>query len=159
MTVLVLSSPEEVSATEGSVLGVSDWFLIDQGRVARFASATEDYQWIHVDPERAASGPFGGTIAHGYLVLSLIPKLSSQVFHLSGTEFALNYGLDRVRFVTPVPTGSRIRAEVRMVTVEHRPDRFLRMTLETVVRIEGVEKPACVCVGVGLARFTESAPG
>lgn len=156
MTVLRMSSPREVLASEGKVLGVSDWFVIDQERVDLFARATDDHQWIHVDEERAASGPFGGTIAHGYLVLSLVPRLSSEVFHIEGAAFALNYGLDRVRFVSPVPTGSRIRAEVRMVEVVVSDDDTVRMNLETIIRLEGVDKPACVCQGIGLVKFGAS---
>jgi len=125
--------------------GVSDWILIDQERVNRFANATDDHQWIHVDVESAQKGPFGGTIAHGFLILSLIPLFSSSGKYLpEGMKMALNYGLNKVRFIDPVPVGSRVRSRMVISAVEEKdPGRILMTTTHT-IEIEGHDKPACV---------------
>ena len=115
------SSAEQLQQAVGEELGTSDWVLIEQARVDLFADATDDHQWIHVEPERAAAGPFGGTIAHGYLTLSLIPYLGSQVFSLETPGAKLNYGVNKVRFPSPVPVGSRIRSRVFMGEVTDLP--------------------------------------
>src|SRR6188508_2996594 len=117
----VFSTLDEVSAAIGEELGTSDWLEIDQDRVNRFADATGDHQWIHVDVERSKEGPFGGTIAHGYLTLSLVPWLGSQVFTLDTPGAKLNYGVNKVRFPSPVPVGSRVRATVSIGAVTDVP--------------------------------------
>src|SRR5690242_3596795 len=130
-------------------LGSSEWVTIDQRRVNQLADATGDHQWIHVDVERAKAGPFGGTIAHGYLTLSLIPWLGSQVFKLATPGAKLNYGLNKVRFAAPVPVGSEIRVSVRLGAVD-TTDAGLRATFHHTIEIEGGDKPACVAETVVL---------
>jgi acyl dehydratase len=139
----VIHDADELRGLIGEVVGTSDWLEITQERVDRFADATDDHQWIHVDPERARSGPFGGTIAHGYLTLSLIPFLSTQVFELGFGKARLNYGLNKVRFPSPLVVGSRVRDRVDVGGVVEVPTGTqvtLRHTLET----EDGGKPACV---------------
>jgi acyl dehydratase len=133
----------------GTELGASDWLTIDQPRVGLFADATDDHQWIHVEPERAASGPYGATIAHGYLTLSLLPALAGRAFSLSGVGRRVNYGLDRVRFPAPVVVGSRVRAVVTLRSATPIPGG-VQMGLRCVVEIEGSEKPACVAETITL---------
>lgn len=136
-------------ATVGQHLGHSEWHTITQEQVDLFAEATGDRQWIHVDTERAASGPFGGTIAHGYLTLSMIPMLGQQVYRFDNITMAVNYGTDRVRFLQPVRVGSRIRAGVEVVGVE--PGRQgTRMVLRCTIDIERADRPACVAETVVL---------
>jgi acyl dehydratase len=136
---------EKLKTMIGQDNGVSDWVLIDQERVNRFAAATDDYQWIHVDVEQAKNGPFGGTIAHGFLILSLIALFSSSGKYLpEGMKMALNYGLNKVRFIDPVPVGSRVRSRMVISAVEEKdPGRILMTTTHT-IEIEGQAKPACV---------------
>src|SRR5690242_12361416 len=105
----VFNGLDELRAAAGTQVGASDWMTIEQARVDTFADATEDHQWIHVDEEKAEAGPFGGTIAHGFLTLSLLPKLMSQVYRIDGVKMGVNYGLNKVRFTAPVPVGSKIR--------------------------------------------------
>ena len=143
------TSFDELTAAVGEDLGTSDWLEIDQARVDAFADATGDHQWIHVDRERAANGPFGGTIAHGYLTLSLVPFLGSQVFSLETPGAKLNYGVNKVRFPNPVRVGSRVRTRVSVVAVEDIPTGK-QMLLKHVVEIEGQDKPACVAETVVL---------
>ncbi len=145
----VLDDLAELATLTGAELGTSDWFEIDQDRVDGFAAATGDHQWIHVDVDRAASGPFGGTIAHGYLTLSLIPILGSQVFSLETPGAKLNYGVNKVRFPHPVRVGSRIRDRVTMGEVTDLP-AGKQLTLHHVIEIEGQAKPACVAETVVL---------
>ncbi len=134
----------------GEELGVSDWLTIDQARISAFADATNDHQWIHVDPERAAGGPFGSTIAHGYLTLSLVAGLSAGLFGESGFAAIINYGLEKVRFITPVRVGSRIRLRAKLVSIEPKgPGRRL-MTTENTIEIDGEAKPALVAVGLAM---------
>ena len=140
---------DEVAAATGEELGTSDWVTIDQERVDRFAEATGDHQWIHVDVERAKDGPFGGTIAHGYLTLSLVPWLGSQVFALETPGAKLNYGVNKVRFPNPVRVGSRVRATVSIADVTDLP-AGKQLTLKYVVEIDGQDKPACVAETVVL---------
>jgi acyl dehydratase len=147
--VRVFESPDEVVAAVGADLGTTEWVEMTQDRVDAFADATGDHQWIHVDVERAKSGPFGGTIAHGYLTLSLVPWLGSQVFTLGGEGAKLNYGTNKVRFPQPVPVGSRIRAQVSVAEaqpVKVGTQAVFRYTIE----IEGQDKPACVAETVVL---------
>jgi acyl dehydratase len=129
----------------GQELGVTDWVVIDQERIGRFADCTGDHQWIHVDAERAArEGPFGGTIAHGFLCLSLLAPAQTSIAVTSDAAQVLNYGLDRVRFMAPVKTGSRVRTRVHLLSAENKgPGRLLVKTKNT-VEVEGEEKPALV---------------
>ncbi len=145
----VLDDLDQLTGLAGDELGVSDWLEIDQDRVDRFADATGDHQWIHVDVVRAAAGPFGGTIAHGYLTLSLIPFLGSQVFSLETPGAKLNYGVNKVRFPTPVRVGSRIRSRVVMGQVSDLP-RGKQLTFRHTIEIEGEDKPGCVAETVVL---------
>jgi acyl dehydratase len=140
---------DEVADATGEELGTSDWLTIDQDRVNQFADATGDHQWIHVDEERAKEGPFGGTIAHGYLTLSLVPWLGSQVFSLETPGAKLNYGVNKVRFPNPVRVGSRIRNTVSVLDVADIPTGK-QLTLKHVIEIEGESKPACVAESVVL---------
>jgi acyl dehydratase len=128
----------------GTHLGYSDWVRIDQERVNLFADATNDHQWIHVDPERAASGPFGGTIAHGYLTLALIPGLMKQVLVVEGIGFGLNYGCNKVRFPSPLPVGSDLRMGMAVAGVEKTPDNGVQIALDVTFEIRDAPKPACV---------------
>jgi acyl dehydratase len=139
----VFTTLDEVAAASGEELGTSEWLTIEQDRVDRFAEATGDHQWIHVDVERAASGPFGGTIAHGYLTLSLVPFLGSQVFALETPGAKLNYGVNKVRFPHPVRVGKRVRAHVTLAEAAEIP-AGQQLTLRYTVEIEGEAKPACV---------------
>ena len=143
------TSFDDLTAAVGEDLGASDWLTIEQERVDAFAEATGDHQWIHVDVPRAAAGPFGGTIAHGYLTLSLIPMLGAQVFGLETPGAKLNYGVNKVRFPHPVRVGSRVRLRVSVVAVEDVP-AGKQMQLKQVVEIEGQDKPACVAETVVL---------
>ncbi|GJF16819.1 MaoC family dehydratase [Mycolicibacterium cyprinidarum] len=133
----------ELIAAEGEQLGPTEWLDITQDRVDLFADATDDHQWIHVDPERAADGPFGGTIAHGLLTLSLIPHFTHQLYSVDNVAMAINYGYNRVRFITPVRVGSRLRARAEITSVTQL-DSAVQATLATTVEIEGSEKPAAV---------------
>ena len=145
----VFTTFEEIEAAAGQELGASEWVTIDQRRVNQFADATGDHQWIHVDTERAKEGPFGGTIAHGYLTLSLVPWLGSTVFKLATPGAKLNYGLNKVRFPNPVKVGSKIRLRVSINTVTDIPSGK-QMTFTHVIEIEGEEKPALVAETVVL---------
>jgi acyl dehydratase len=139
----VFTGAEELRAAAGEQLGTSDWLTIDQQRVNAFADATEDHQWIHVDPERAAAGPFGTTIAHGFLTLSLVPYLIDQTYRVEGTTLVLNYGLNKVRFPAPVPVGSAVRAEVSLAEAAEVTGG-LQLVVRATLHIEGGAKPGCV---------------
>lgn len=143
----VFTSADELRAAVGEELGVSDWLEIDQRRIDLFAEATGDHQWIHVDPELAQSGPFGSTIAHGYLTLSLLPVLVSQVLHVEGVRMGVNYGSNKVRFPAPVPVGSRLRARVRLADVQDAGEG-VQVTAQVTVEREGGEKPVCAAESV-----------
>ena len=145
----VFSSFEEIESAAGEEIGTTDWVEITQERVDQFADATGDHQWIHVDVEKAKEGPFGGTIAHGYLTLSLVPWLGSQVFTLDTPGAKLNYGVNKVRFPSPVPVGSRVRATVSVGEVTD-VSAVTQLTLKYVVEIEDQDKPACVAETVVL---------
>ncbi|WP_370289713.1 MaoC family dehydratase [Nocardioides sp.] len=129
--------------SEGDSLGTSEWLTVEQERIDLFADATGDHQWIHVDPERAATGPFGGTIAHGFLTLSLLPPLLNQLYRVDGPRMAVNYGLDKVRFVAPVPAGARIRLSATIVETAAL-EGAVQAIVESTFEIEGVERPAAV---------------
>lgn len=149
----ILNDSDEIAAAAGQELGVSEWVAITQDRIDMFADATGDRQWIHVDPERAADGPFGATIAHGYLTLSMLPFLGAQVFAFAGDVARVNYGLNKVRFVAPVLVGSKVRSRVELLTVEEI-DKGQRATLQHTVEIKGSDKPACVAETVTLLMAT-----
>ncbi len=134
----------------GQPLGHSDWITVDQSRVNAFAEATEDRQWIHVDPERAKAGPFGGPIAHGFLTLSLIPYFFETGFAVAETRMVVNYGLNKVRFTSPVPVGSRLRAAFKLLAMDDVAGGARQLTIEVSIEREGVDKP--VCVAESLAR-------
>lgn len=139
----VFANADEVRAAKGEHLGTSQWHDITQHQVDQFAEATEDHQWIHVDPERAAQGPFGGTIAHGFLTLSLVSALNAELYRFEGIKMGINYGLNKVRFPSPVKVSSRVRASTDLADVTEAGGG-LQLTLSTTVEIEGSDKPACV---------------
>ena len=143
------ASLDEFAAAVGEHLGYSEWLKVTQDRVNQFADATDDHQWIHVDQAKARTGPFGGTIAHGYLTLSLVPWLGSQVFGLDTPGAKLNYGVNKVRFPNPVRVGSRIRSRVTINAVVDIPTGK-QLTVGHVIEIEGEDKPACVAETVVL---------
>jgi acyl dehydratase len=143
----------ELKAAEGEHLGTSDWHEVTQDAVNAFADVTGDHQWIHVDEARAKETPFGGTIAHGYFTLSLAPMLTDQVFELQGFAFALNYGLNKVRFPAPLPVGSKVRMHAKLKELADVPGGA-QMTVEVTFEREGGDKP--VCVAETLARVYEA---
>ena len=145
----VFTTFEELHDAVGEDLGSTDWLEVTQDRVDAFADATGDHQWIHVDVERAKDGPFGGTIAHGYLTLSLVPYLGAQVFSIETPGAKLNYGVNKVRFPTPVPVGSRIRDRVVLGEATDLPTGT-QLTFRHTIEIEGQDKPACVAETVVL---------
>jgi acyl dehydratase len=144
-------SLEELRKAVGTEVGVSDWLQIDQARINLFADATDDHQWIHVDPQAAAQGPFGTTVAHGYLTLALLPKLSEGVVRVKGVRMGVNYGLNKVRFPAPVPVGSRVRARYELVSVEDVDNGGVQTVFRVTVEREGGDKP--VCVAETVSRF------
>ncbi len=139
----MFGSISELDDAVGTHLGYSDWIEITQERINLFAEATSDHQWIHVDPERAASGPFGTTIAHGYLTLSLAVPATEQLLKVEGSQMGINYGANKVRFISPVPVGSRVRAGAAVAAVEDFGGGRA-VTLDVIFEIDGTEKPACV---------------
>lgn len=141
-------SVAELVAAKGESLGQSDWVTITQDDVNLFADATGDHQWIHVDPDRAAKGPFGGTIAHGFMTLALLPRLQHQMYTVNGIKLGINYGLNKVRFPAPVPVGTRVRARSSLVDAEELGNGAVQTTVSTTVDIEGSDKPACVAESV-----------
>ncbi|MFF2524244.1 MaoC family dehydratase [Streptomyces liangshanensis] len=148
----IFTSAEELRAGVGEQLGHSDWLEIDQKRIDLFADATGDHQWIHVDPVRAAAGPFGTTIAHGYLTLSLLPVFVPQIIAVENVTMGVNYGTDKVRFPAPVPVGSRLRASAVLRSVEEAGGGVQVTALVTVER-EGGTKPVCVAESVSRYYF------
>lgn len=134
----------EVAANVGQEVAVTDWLTITQEQVNQFAEATGDHQWIHTDPERAAQGPFGAPIAHGFLTLSLIPRFFETGIAIAGARMGVNYGLNRVRFTSPVPVGSRLRARLKLEQAEAIAPDGLQMTWLVTIEREGGDKPACV---------------
>lgn len=139
----VFNDVAELEAAVGTHLGYSDWHTITQEQINGFAEHTGDDQWIHVDPERATEGPFGGTIAHGYLTLSLVPKFLWQIYQVEGVKLGVNYGADKLRFPSPVPAGSRVRAGVELVSVTPGEGTY-RVVTRVKIEREGGDKPACV---------------
>jgi len=140
----VFDTPADLKSAVGKQLGVSDWLEIDQQRIDKFADATGDHQWIHVDPERAKNGPFGATIAHGYLTQSLVNYFLPQIVEVHGISMGVNYGANRIRFPAPVPVGSRIRGSAELLGVEETKDGGVQATIRVTVEIEGSERPGCV---------------
>src|ERR1700744_3878370 len=147
-------SVAELEAAVGQEIGPTDWFEIDQQRVNGFADDTEDHQWIHIDPERAAKGPFGAPVAHGFLTLSLIPYLSSQLRTVDNVTMGVNYGRDRVRFPTPVRVGSRVRARATIKSLDKLSEEAVHLVTRVTIEVEGSEKPACVADMVSRYYFT-----
>ncbi|BBE34747.1 MaoC family dehydratase [Sphingosinicella microcystinivorans] len=145
-------SVQDYKAMVGSELGVSRWFEVDQKRIDTFAECTEDFQFIHVDAERAADTPFGGTIAHGFLTLSLLSAMAYELFpKLEGAKMGVNYGMNKLRFLAPVRSGKRVRGRMKLLDVTERNPGVLQSTYEVVVEIEGEDKPALLAEWVGLA--------
>ncbi|MCH2170731.1 MaoC family dehydratase [Myxococcota bacterium] len=139
----VFENPSEILNAVGKQLGKSDWLVIDQERIDQFAEATGDHQWIHVDPERAKEGPYGATIAHGYLTQSLVNFFLPQIVEVRGASMGINYGADKLRFPAPVPVGSRIRGSAELIACEEIKG-CIQATVRVSVEIEGSERPACV---------------
>jgi acyl dehydratase len=137
----------ELEALVGQALGHSDWITVDQSRIDRFADATGDHQWIHVDPQRAAAGPFGTTVAHGFLTLSLLPEMAASAFQITGSRMGVNYGLNRVRFPSPVPSGSKLRGHFKLLSFEPI-DGGAQLVMEVTMEREGSAKPVCVAESV-----------
>ncbi|MGW0878838.1 MaoC family dehydratase [Streptomyces sp. NPDC002671] len=141
------TSPDELKAAVGEQLGYTDWLEVDQKRIDLFAEATGDHQWIHVDPEKAAAGPFRTTIAHGYLTLSLLPIFGPQLMQVEGVKMGVNYGTNKVRFPAPVPVGSRLRSTATITGVE-AVKGGVQVTVAFTVEREGGDKPVCVAESV-----------
>ena len=139
----VFETPSALKASEGKHLGYSDWLEITQDRIDKFADATGDHQWIHVDPERAKQGPFGACIAHGYLTQSLVNMFLPQIVEVRGISMGVNYGADRLRFPAPVPVGSRVRGGGELLSVEEVKGG-VQATIRVTVEIEGGDRPGCV---------------
>ncbi len=149
---MAFASLDELRAAAGTEIGHGPWIEVTQQRIDQFADATADHQWIHVDPERAAAGPFGGTVAHGYLTLSLIPALTVGMAAVDGVTMGVNYGLNKVRFPAPVPAGSRVRARVALVSVDDVPGGA-QVTSQVTLEREGGDKPVCVAETVSRLYF------
>ncbi|HLU91524.1 MAG TPA: MaoC family dehydratase [Pedomonas sp.] len=141
---VVFNNPRELLGKEGTKLDASEWLTIEQDRIDAFGQVTGDLQWIHVDPERAKDGPFGATIAHGYLTLSLVNMFLPQMIDVRGFTAGINVGLDRLRFLNPVVVGSRIRGTGEIVKVEEVKGNAIQSVVRVTVEIEGKDKPACV---------------
>ena len=148
MTKKTFQTLQDLAACVGQEVAVSDWISVTQQQVNQFAEATGDHQWIHVDVERAKSGPFGAPIAHGFLTLSLLPKFFETAIDVVESRMGVNYGLNRVRFMSPVPVGQRLRARMKLLSAEPIPNDGLQMTWETTIELEGAPKPACVAESV-----------
>ena len=144
----IFESIADLAAAAGETIGQSDWVTISQEEVNLFAEATGDHQWIHVDPERAAKGPFGTTIVHGFMTLSLLPRLQHDMYTVKGVKMGINYGLNKVRFPAPVPVGSRVRATTSLLNVDDVGKGAVQATLSTTVEIDGSAKPACVAESI-----------
>ena len=141
-------SVDALVAAKGEELGSSEWVTISQDEVNLFADATGDHQWIHVDQEKAAAGPFGTTIAHGFMTLALLPRLMHQIFTVGGVKMGINYGLNKVRFQSPVPVGSKVRATSTLTDTQDIGAGTVQITVTTVIEIEGGAKPACVAESI-----------
>ena len=135
---------QDLAACVGQEVAVSDWITITQEQVNQFAEATGDRQWIHVDVEKAKSGPFGGPIAHGFLTLSLLPRFFESSFEIAESAMGVNYGLNKVRFTAPVPVGSRLRARMKLLSADPIDNKGLQMAWEVTVEREGASRPVCI---------------
>ena len=144
-----MKSLRELEGREGQEIGVSPWLQVTQERVDTFAKAIDDFQWIHVDPARAKASPFGGTIAHGFLTLSLLSHLAESTFSFSDRRMGINYGLNRVRFTAPLKTGARVRARFTLGKLEPLEGNGVQVTWNTVVECEGSDKPVLVAEWIG----------
>jgi acyl dehydratase len=142
---------DDLLASVGEQLGPTDWIEIDQARIDQFADATRDHQWIHTDPERAAQGPFGTTIAHGFLTLTMLPELLNSLYTVDGVKMAVNYGLNKVRMPAPVPVGSKVRGVATVSEVTPLDGDAVQVVFSTVIELDGSSKPACVVESI--ARF------
>ena len=150
----VASVLKDMEKLIGKEIFVSDWTQVTQEQINQFADSTKDHQWIHVDVEKAAKGPFGQTIAHGFLTLSHLPFFGYQVpIKFEGAQMAINYGLDKVRFINPVVTGAKIRDRIVLFALEERPDNRILMTQTHTIEIEGQEKPACIAQALMMIFF------
>jgi acyl dehydratase len=138
----------ELKDLVGQEIGVSDWITVTQERIQLFADATNDHQWIHLDAERAKAGPFGTTIAHGFLTLSLLPEMAASAFAVSETRMGVNYGLNKVRFPAPVPSGSRLRGRFKLVGYEPL-EGGAQLTVQVTMEREGSDKPVCIAESIG----------
>jgi acyl dehydratase len=139
----IFESVDELLPLVGQVVSTSDWITVTQARIDGFAQATGDHQWIHVDPQRAATGPFGTAIAHGFLTLSLLPEMAASAMEIRGTRMGVNYGLNKVRFPAPVPSGSRLRGHFKLLAVD-AIEGGAQITMEVTMEREGSAKPVCV---------------
>jgi len=144
-----IASLADLPALVGQEVATSDWITVTQEQVNRFAQATGDHQWIHVDVEKAKAGPFGGPIAHGFLTLSLLPRFFESAIAIGGTRMGVNYGLNKVRFTAPVPVGSRLRARLTLLACEPIENNGVQMTWKVSVEREGSDKPVCVAESLG----------
>jgi acyl dehydratase len=143
-----VSSVAELQSLVGQHIGYSEWREISQRRIDTFADATDDHQWIHVDAGRAVTGPFGTTIAHGFLTLSLLVPMWSEILRVEGVRLGINYGLNKVRFPTPVPAGSRIRTGATLVSIDTAADASTQIVVDFIVELEGAAKPCCIAQGM-----------
>lgn len=144
MAATTFENPAALLSSVGKDLGASDWLEIDQARIDTFADATGDHQWIHVDPERAKGGPFGSTIAHGYLTMSLVNLFLPQIMEVQNVSMGVNYGADKLRFPAPVPVGSRIRGRGELIEAEEVKGGAIQAKVRVTVEIDGADRPACV---------------
>jgi acyl dehydratase len=145
---------QDLAPRVGQEIGVSDWVTVDQKRIDLFAQATGDHQWIHVDPVRAAKGPYGGTVAHGFLTLALLPELGQAALQIGDVRMGINYGLNKVRFPAPVKSGARVRGRFKLLALEPLPGGA-QLTMEVTIEIEGGDKPACVAESLS-RRYTQA---
>lgn len=140
----IFASLQDLGASVGQDVAVSDWVMVTQEQINLFAQATGDHQWIHIDADKAQSGPFGSTIAHGFLTLSLLPQFFESAFEILGSRMGINYGLNKVRFTAPVPVNSRLRAHMHLLACEPIDNQGMQMTWRVSVEREGSDKPVCV---------------
>ena len=144
----VFETLADLKACVGEEVAVSDWEVVTQERIDKFAEATGDFQWIHVDPERAAKGPFGKTIAHGFLTLSMLPHFFQNSLELKDVKMGINYGLNRVRFTSPVPVGSEVRARLQLLSIEDLPENGAQMVWQVTFERKGADRPVCVAESI-----------
>ncbi|HMN64976.1 MAG TPA: MaoC family dehydratase [Burkholderiaceae bacterium] len=144
----VFENLAELKPLVGEEIAVSDWVRVTQQRIDQFAEATGDHQWIHVDPQRAAAGPFGATIAHGFLTLSMMPMFAESAIEFRNVRMSVNYGLNRVRFTSPVPVDSELRARFRLVAVDDIADNGVQVTTEVTIERKGSDRPVCVAESI-----------